>query len=230
MKMFLAFDSDIELLPHFLAHHRKLGFTHFYASVTGDYVSDYANLRTVQHRPDPDFTYFSSVQRAFRSLVSDFVADGDWYGISELDEFHSYSEDLAAVIEKCEAAGCDVVLGRLTDRVAADGSLPALLPDVPLEEQFPLTSRISDVILDGCNQKVMLCKGRHFISGGNHAVLTPHRAYHQWHIVNHYKWHANVLNRIRNRLLLPTDEGNGWLAGNRRVLNYWERHHSVLIK
>lgn len=241
MKLFFACDHDIELLPHFLRHYICLGFTHFFCSGTNapqeimkvalatfNLFDLELEFNHVPHYQEAKLPYFRSLQAAFASMVHDNVGEREWYGLSELDEFHQYPISPAKLAQECEAGSWDVVLGILVDRVAADGGLPPLRSDVSLEQQFPATSKISEQILQGCADKVMLLRGRREIHGGNHSTAWPYRYWPEKFVVNHFKWSANILKRMQERVLMD-DEGFGWREGNKRVLKHWNEHGSVLI-
>lgn len=230
MKLFFACDSDTQLLPHFLKHYRGLGFTQFYCSSTDSGLKSQGDLFVIPHCRNSGLGYFPSLQRAFVKLIRETaIADNEWYGVTELDEFHHYDQPIADLVAKFDAANCDAVFGKLIDRVAADGSLPELRADIPIHQQFPRTSTISGAILGACPQKVMLIRGYKQVDGGNHSLSSPHKQWHTYYTVNHFKWHANILKRLRERVAMPTDHGDGWLAGNRKVLEHWNKTRSVLV-
>lgn len=227
MKLFFSADNDIDLLPFFLDHYRKLGFTEFFCSTNNLKVCDY-DVNIVEWEEKEPF--FPTWDAAINKMVNDIVGPEEWYGLAELDEFHDYEDvPIGEIIELCEQTKKSHVLGLLKDRVAVDGSLPELRMDVPLGKQFPLVSEISKLIMRACEQKVMLCKGNKQIGGGRHLILDCTECFQRKFSVYHFKWHANVLKRMTEKVAFATDEGSGWIAGNRMALAYWKQHGTVLV-
>ena len=237
MKLFFAADSDLALLPFFLNHYQSLGFDEFYCSYSGESIFDPYNIAAnivpkivvVQEKKDTRLSHFHSIFQAFFKLIENNIGPNEWYGITELDEFFDFPEKAQNIIDKAEKGGYDTVYGQTVDRVAEDGSLPELQSGIPLEQQFPRTSNISDKIVKACQQKVLLVKGHKSIGGGNHGVRNGCNIYPIRFNSLHYKWFAQILRRMEARIMLPTDEGEGWIAGNKACLDYWNQHHSVLI-
>ena len=228
LKLFFAADRDIDLWPHFRKHYESLGVTDFFCSSDDTGLINNAHLTVVPCEFASAGHYFDSVQRSFFRLINNNIEPAEWYVIAELDEFQQYDRPIEEWIAKMEPQKYDVLFGDLLDRVAADGSLPPLLPNVPLHQQFPAHSDITRRILRGCRDKVVLCKGKKSIGGGNHGINGGHRAYHERISVFHYKWHHNILKRMAERIRLP-DDGNGWVQGNLRVIEHWQEYGSVLV-
>jgi len=230
MKVFFAADEDAELWPHFHAHYTSLGFTEFICLSAGSPLKSGGDLRVVQFQREPAVSYFRSLHHEFQKLVREAnIKPDDWYALTELDEYHKYPLPLRQILDQCERKGCTAILGNLIDKVAADGSLPPLRQDVPLEEQFPATSHITWELARSCLDKVMMCRGYRLIGGGNHNILDSARVWQERYEVYHYKWHANIIKRLKERIAMPTDDGEGWIKGNRMCLEHWERTGSVLV-
>jgi len=226
MKMFFTADSDIKLLSFFLEHYRKLGFTEFFCCTNNWFVENHKVTVFNWFQSEP--SYFGSWDAAFNRMIHNTVSDNEWYGVAELDEFAEYDRDIFDVVKDCQATRKSHVLGILKDRVASDGGLPKLDLNVPLHVQFPSTSEISTKILKACDQKVILVKGKRNISVGKHSLIGDSECFKQKYLVWHFKWHENVLQRMADKITHSSDDGTGWIEGNKRVLDYWNKHRSVI--
>jgi hypothetical protein len=92
------------------------------------------------------------------------------------------------------------VEGCFLDRLAADGSFPAVRPG-PVWEQFPLAGMISFPLLGATPTKVVLAKGSVQLEIGQHTAksgrVAPHREVYAQ--VHHFKWNDSVVERSRRR-------------------------------
>ncbi|MET8289499.1 hypothetical protein ABZV80_30310 [Streptomyces sp. NPDC005132] len=125
----------------------------------------------------------------------------DWWVVADLDEFHVYDRPLTNIIATCEASGYDHVKGALLDRIAADGSLPALQPDTPIWEQYPLAGLLTLRVPGAGSSKVTLARGDVQLHLGQHGaiagrLLPAEQAFPQ---VHHFKWTDSVLARLVQR-------------------------------
>jgi hypothetical protein len=124
----------------------------------------------------------------------------DWFVVADLDEFQVYDRPLADLVAWCDTHGYDYVEGCYLDRVAGDGSFPAVAPG-SLWDQFPLAGGISFPLCGATPTKVVLARGRIRLELGHHTAKegrgVPHRdAYAQ---VHHFKWNDTVVERTRLR-------------------------------
>lgn len=125
----------------------------------------------------------------------------DWWVVADLDEFHVYDRPLTDVIAACKAGGYDYVMGALLDRVAADGSLPALRPAESIWAQYPLAGLVTLRVPRAGTSKVTLARGDVLLQLGQHGARTgqalpAEQAFAQ---VHHFKWNDSVLPRLIRR-------------------------------
>ncbi|WP_225824069.1 glycosyltransferase family 2 protein [Streptomyces naphthomycinicus] len=200
--------ADTGLLDAAITHYRSLGVESFHI------------IRHVESLDDPDFQRSRDVMaRHGLSFVAvhqgpwdeDLNAyliraqmrrhSGDWWVVADLDEFHVYDRPLTDVIAACESGGYDYVRGAMLDRVAADGSLPALRPDMSIWEQFPLAGLLTLRVPGAGPSKVTLARGDVQLTLGQHAARTGRMmpAEEAFPQVHHFKWTDSVLPRLIRR-------------------------------
>lgn len=230
---------DVDILPHFLKHYAACGVDRF--------------LFLVHANPDPAF--FNAFKKAackyrvdvagtiqtgpfdFReNLVElnrirlDYILPDEYFVTCDLDEFIDppNGESFQDLAKDCASKGYTKYAGRLVDRVTADGSLPAIKPDPPIEMQFPVGCDLTRVVLKGATSKVQFQLGKYAITVTNtftgDGLLYPDRFN-----VNHYKWNANVVPRLKERV--KEYEGRyPWYAESQRFINHWKKHGKIDLK
>lgn len=114
--------NEIVLMPHFLAHYRRLGVSHF---VLVDNLSDDGTREYLQAQPDvvlysADTEYrHSHFGVAWQQAVLGAHALGKWVVLADIDEFLVYGGceqlPIAAWLQRQEAAGHDAVLTLMVD-------------------------------------------------------------------------------------------------------------------
>jgi hypothetical protein len=201
--------SDTGLLDAALAHYRSLGVESFHIT------------RHIESFDDPEFQRAQDVL-ARHGLAFAAVHQGpwdedlnayliraqmrrhpsDWWVVADLDEFHVYDRPLTDIITACEAGGYDYVMGALLDRVAADGTLPALNPTASIWAQYALAGLVTLRVLRGATSKVTLARGDVHLHLGQHGALTGRSlpATEAFAQVHHFKWTDSVLPRLTHRV------------------------------
>jgi hypothetical protein len=228
--------SDTGLLDAAIAHYRGLGVESFHI------------IRHIESFADPEF------QRAQDVLIRHGLAfaavhqgpwdedlnayliraqmrrhPGDWWVVADLDEFHVYDRPLTDIIAACEGGGHDYVMGALLDRVAADGTLPALNPATSIWAQYALAGLVTLRVVRAVTSKVTLARGDVHLHLGQHGALTGRAlpAAEAFAQVHHFKWTDSVLPRLTQRV--QAYSSGDWhltypatIVGSRRMLRYLE--------
>ncbi len=225
MKLFFSIDDDISLLPFFLEHYKKIGVTEFhclrpYCSIASSLLFS-KEIKLHYFDPNDGDSFFQSLFINFQKIIDSQINNQEWYLISDLDEFHEFG--FIELNNIGTAFNC--VMGKWVDRVAADGKIPELRYDIPLNEQFPLISHITAKVLNGGAFKVMALRGHHQLQGGNHHVVSDHMQYPKYGYVYHYKWHQGIFDRINRRM----KNKHYYLRESEDFLKYWEKHSTVLV-
>src|SRR5581483_11615442 len=228
MQLIFNIADSIQLLPHFLTHYTRIGFTRFHIGVYR-YEENPLFSQIKTHCSTYDYTIEPGVMGEFTGGADSEIADrlrsthvkpSDWYGIADLDEFFEISPfpSLAALIDACRAVGARAVVSELYDRIAADGSIPAALTDQPLEKQFPLGCLITKNIAGGFIRKIILARGDVPVTSGHHS--TKAKALRLSGKVHHYKWHGDLVERLQRRAAIYKRLGLPWAPESERILNY----------
>lgn len=228
--------SDTGLLDAAIAHYRGLGVDSFHI------------IRHIESFDDPEFQRAQDVLTR-HGLAFAAVHQGpwdedlnayliraqmrrhpnDWWVIADLDEFHLYDRPLTDIITACEVGGWDYVMGALLDRVAADGTLPALNPATSVWAQYALAGLVTLRVLRAVTSKVTLARGDVHLHLGQHGALTGRclPAAEAFAQVHHFKWTDSVLPRLTQRV--QAYSSGDWhltypatIVGSRRMLKYLE--------
>jgi glycosyl transferase family 2 len=235
-----VYDNPV-LLPHFLAYYAELGVDRILVA-----------YRTA--RPDDAYADAVRLARAFPAdLVwrqSAFFADSDKAAVElellaaaglgeddyvmhlDLDEFQEYPAPLHAIVRAMNAQDDWALRGWIVDRVAADGSLAAVAPEPSLWQQFPVACKLTERVLRGWTQKIVLCRRRVQLAGGvRHDTCNAH--YERVPVgrsdeyrVHHFKWTAGVERRIAARLASAA-MGPAYRAECERFLDHYRRHGRI---
>jgi hypothetical protein len=200
---------DTGLLDAVIAHYRGLGVESFHLT------------RHIESFDDPEFQRAQDVLTrhglAFAAVhpgpwAEDLNAyliraqmrrhPSDWWVVADLDEFHVYERPLTDIIAACEAGGYDYVMGALLDRVAADGSLPALKPAASIWAQYPLAGLVTLRVPRAGTSKATLARGDVHLHLGQHGAQTGRQlpAAQAFAQVHHFKWTDSVLPRLTQRI------------------------------
>jgi hypothetical protein len=228
--------SDTGLLDAAIAHYRGLG------------VESFPITRHIESFDDPEFQRAQDVLSR-HGLAFAAVHQGpwdedlnayliraqmrrhpsDWWVVADLDEFHVYDRPLTDIITACKVGGYDYVMGALLDRVAADGTLPALNPATSIWAQYALAGLLTLRVLRAVTSKVTLARGDVNLHLGQHGALTGRSlpATEAFAQVHHFKWTDSVVPRLTRRLQAYSS-GDWYLSypvttrESRRMLKYLE--------
>ena len=197
--------SHVDVLAHMLEHYRSLGIESFFVMV---------NLADEQ---DPVREQVEEITRRFGcGIAGVMIGDwhllqqqayltprekypSDWFLLADQDELQVYPAPLNDVIADC--GPWDYLRGCFVDRIARDGGFPPVDPGKPIWEQFPLGGFITGLIGGGDPRKVVAVKGALRIRKGNHHAYEGRPVPSRQHYipVHHFKWTANILERMAAR-------------------------------
>ena len=219
--------AHVDVLGHMLEHYRGLGIESFFVNLN---LSD---------EKDPIREQVEEITRRFGCGIAGVtIGDwhllqqqvylkqrelypSDWFVLADQDELQVYPADLRDVMADC--GSWDYIRGCFVDRIARDGSFPAVEAEKPIWEQFPLGGFITALIGGGDPRKVVAVKGALPIRKGNHHAYEgracPSRQYYI--PVHHFKWTANVAERLTERAEAMKRHGTLEWTESARFVEYY---------
>ncbi|MFD3587356.1 hypothetical protein [Streptomyces sp. NPDC058683] len=203
-----AVGADTGLLDAAVTHYRDLGVECFHIARHIESFDDPEFKRSQDVVARHGFSFAAVHQGPWDEDLNAYLIRAqmrrypdDWWVVADLDEFHVYDRPLTDVITVCETGGYDYVKGALLDRVAADGSLPALQPDGSVWAQYPLAGLLTLRVPGAGSSKVTLARGNVQLHLGQHGALNGRQlpAEQAFPQVHHFKWTDSVLARLIQR-------------------------------
>lgn len=204
-------DFDVDLLQHFVNYYRphvdgiKLLLHSKHERTPGFvYARRYLDELGIEYEPwVGPFTSLEKTKRLF-ALVGRHALPYSWLMHADMDEQQAYPESIRNSLAKYDQQGISVVRGVLMERGTSDGTLPAILPDTPLSQQFPTEFTTAP----GVSKRQKVCATRGFlppVNCGWHYLGAdyPGRRRSPTRIpVMHYRWHATTMAAYSERMLM----------------------------
>jgi tetratricopeptide (TPR) repeat protein len=225
-------NGGLELLPHWLEHYTNLGVDQILLGVFDDLAGDSeAELEKCAAR----WKFRRFVQRWKAATESETYCQrqtgcrlagarpGTWILHTDLDELQQYPAKLTEIAAAASQLKIRAIFGRFYDRIAADGSLPPILPQPSLWKQFPVECNMTDGILKSAPQKVMMARFSVLVKTGHHEAPLERTYPTPIGRVAHFKWHSGLLERMRWGLK-QDNASPEWKGDARRFLGWLEKH------
>jgi hypothetical protein len=226
-------NGGIDLLPHWLEHYSKLGVDRILIGLFGDVAPD-AQEEISRYAERWPFTCFRQRWANLHELAQEDqrrsacraagALPETWIIHSDLDELHEFPAPLPRLIAAAQTQGINAVFGSFIDRVTANGTLSPIRATPSLWDQFPVQCRLTERILRGSTRKLMLAHysvpcgpGHHFASNFKADRLPIDRP--EQYIVHHFKWHAELPQRLAWGLSQPKANVM-WKVEAARFLNW----------
>jgi hypothetical protein len=224
-------NGPVDLLPHWLKHYLRLGVDQIVLCVLREGMEAQLDQIHAAIAGLPVRVHLFSdwtderQQQVLRNSLDDIGCRGeDWVVHADLDELNEFPcpiDELALAMEK---AGRTAVHGNFIDRVSVDGRFVAAQPTPSLAEQYPIECQLTDRILQGFTEKIMLARHEVWISGGHHkaGAFSGGHVIGQWqdYRVHHFKWRAGVLERLRWALANVASADSQWGRETGRLLEF----------
>ena len=194
--------NDADILPFFLDHYRKLGVSGFLLALHGPWPE--AVLDGLTRAEDVAIwdllgdAYEDSYRRSILNLMAE-GEEGRWVVIVDVDEFLELPlRTLARTTAALEVMGHAALPAFMLQRVSEDGSLPALDPELSIDEQLPMGSfglcELMQTESTVWKTKYPLARVTpdFKIDRGNHWPPVPRPQAHlpMRGVVHHFKWRA----------------------------------------
>jgi len=234
MKLFCATtlrNGPVDLLPHWLDHYLRLGVDQFVLCVLSEGMSGQIDeIQSAIAGLPVRVHWFSDwtderQQQVLRNALDDVGCRGeDWVVHADLDELNEFPAPVDELARAMEKAGRSAVHGNFVDRVSAGGWLVAAKPSPSLAEQYPIECVLTDRILKGFTEKIMLARHEVWVSGGHHkaGAFSGGHVVGQWqdYRVHHFKWRAGLLERLRWALANVAAADSQWGQETQRLLEF----------
>jgi Glycosyl transferase family 2 len=200
-------NGPVDLLSHWLTHQLRLGVGQIVLCVFQeemrerlDEIKSASAGLPVRIELFSDWTDDRQEQIMREALDRAGCQKRDWVVHADLDEFNEFPcplEELASAMERADRAA---VHGHFIDRVHAQGLLIAAPPAPTIWEQFPIECRLTEKILRGFTQKIMLARHEVIVTNGHHEASVPSGnpviGRESDYRVHHFKWRAGVVGRF----------------------------------
>ena len=213
--------DDADLVPAFLAHYRALGAGHFHIVLHGP-TGERAALRELLRAPDVtieqeyagDFSEQAKCDQLNRLLPAH---RGRWVLIADADEFLELPyRSLPATLRALRVLRLRSLTATLVQRLAADGSLPALLDGQSPQARYPLGSVLLPERMNPYTQPwrnkvpLFLVQDDSSVVMGHHVSPTPDVSHSLplRAVVHHFKWRRATLQALPRRRRQM--QANGW--------------------
>ena len=213
MTLFSGIGGDLRLLETFLDYYRTLGVGRIFLCLhqkqqdrgTAALVEEVAKRFDAvvdSMWVDPGLNHTRRYE-LHRAMIKRRCSDSDWALLADLDEFQHYRCGLEAAVHYCERESKDYVKGHFVDRIAEDGGFPALQAN-RIWQQFPLECELTRNVLKGNPNKIGLFRAWVEVGPGHHSVFQrcpsiPCSAEELSVEFHHFKWDAEVIERLRER-------------------------------
>ncbi len=223
MHVYTTVYRDAELLPHFIRHYETIGCAGIHVLVNTNGLSEVSREIVRRHSAYVVRTYSAEFSAPHRTAVemeekNRMLGTGQFYAAPDLDEFFKLPVELKQLVS--EMRWHDYIEGVFVDRIAADGSFP------PIEQGnvwdiFPIDCHLTRDVLRGYDTKVMCLRSEFNVAVGKHQpVEAGLRRLPQSGSVFHFKWHARVLERLRERSQLLRKQKLPWFEESDRFLEH----------
>jgi len=221
----------VKALPFMLEHYRSLGIESFFVNTHLSREDDPVReeIEQITHRFGCGVASVTvgNWQQVLQGLYARQREQypNDWFVLADQDELQVYPGALREVLNECDEQGFDYVRGCFVDRIAADGGFPAIVPDRPIAEQFPLGGFLTYPILGGDPRKVVAVKGALPLMRGQHQALSgracpARQCYAQ---VHHFKWVEGLDKRLAERAALLRSGGQMHYTESARFVAYYNQ-------
>ena len=236
----------VDVLPHMLAHYRGLGVDSFLVHVQAEETDDPVIAQTEAIMREfwgeiASVTVGEWLHNTNRELYRRAMQarPDDWFVIADQDELQVYPRELRSILDECDRRGYEYVEGCFLDRLAADGSFPAVRREESIWRQFPLAGFVSARILAANPNKVVAAKGRVELGPGQHyANISGSRPggaggcgcpVEELYVpVHHFKWVEGVLERLEQRAAFRRERGDRYWEESQRFVDYCRAHGGKL--
>ena len=168
-----------------------------------------------------------SSMTAMRGLIDQIEAD--WLVNVDSDEFLYEIKDLRDIVERMAGEGADYAMAWMADRLAFGGRLLGVehfRSVTELDAAFPVRTTITKDLARGCPYKVCLSRWP-FTGAIHHPGQDLHKKFSKRLILEHFKWRAGLLERLKKRIQDHTAAKLPWGKESERIIEEMETHGRI---
>lgn len=236
MKLFSYIYKHCDLLVPFLKHYDRLGITDYFLIVNTwgnetieEEVREYSRGRKVTLSVVHQIFLSDEKVARLEGLKRKHASPNEWVIVTDLDEFLEFSPSLKATVLFHQWMGYDSVYGLFVDRIHQEGALTSIDPQVPLERQFPLGADLTKNILLGWVHKIVLMKAGVQLTNCAHAAVKNVWDGRFHALIHHYKWNAEVLERLKDRIETFRPRQMLWWRESERFMEFYKKMDRIDI-
>ncbi|MAF24912.1 hypothetical protein CL634_04985 [bacterium] len=253
---FCGVEYDLPLLVHFIKHYRRLGIIDIaiilQSSIDGPHLSE-AIAICYDHGIEPYELWigeYTSQEMYERRMGAIQDLNPDWVIHADIDEFHEYPSSIMRLITSKKY---NAIQGVFVDRVSSDGSIIHIDSEKDIQEQFPIKCNFmkkwyygqyspptGTVKMMAYRPHLNVSRGGHAVDGGGVIysmgydlsacldIKTSERKRSTPYKIHHFKWHGNILDKLKNRIKVYKKHGYAWWETSQNTINYFERNDGVI--
>lgn len=239
MVLIFSIIKDFGILERFLEYYSSRGISKFFCALhRGNHNP---NLKDVARKlARYSHTMCASYNQEFNGerdamaqdrIRCEYLRRGQWYLVADPDEFHHHPDfrTFPEMQRAAEKEGASYVSSALVDRLAANGSLNNVSGSGSLDEQFPLSARLTEELLGGCSAKIVMADYRTRIHPGHHFALGKAASFRCR--THHFKWQGGqLLNVLTQRLASYEKQGLHYGVEVERFLQKWQECGSIDLR
>lgn len=241
ISMFSTMSDALPLIPHFVKHYKSLGvqsedflITLHMPKKTDEAIemkrwlknAGVVNLRVTEEKYSSVLNFKSYLSWWRASSPVDIQHD-DWVIPVDMDELQGYPDSsVVSFIEGVHRHGFTHVDGLFVDRLAEDGSFPAIKQDSTLFEQYPMECqlwRISNALyykVAAHRGDLRAARGHHHMGKSSVRLTSPEVMIP----VYHFKWSNNVVGLLRSRIERYVAMGIPWVTESLDLYTFFAHH------
>ena len=224
-------NGPVDLLPHWLDHYLRIGVDQFVLCVLREGMEARLDeIRSITAGMPVQLHFFSDWTDARQELVMRHALDEvgchgrDWIVRCDLDELNEFPCPIDELARAMDKANKPAVHGHFIDRVAPDGKLAAVTAKPSLARQYPIECRLTEKILGGFTQKIMLARHEVTMHPGHHTASAPSGNHEigTWrdYRVHHFKWRDGVMERLDWTLANVAKRDSSWGVETQKFLDF----------
>ena len=175
----------------------------------------FGSVEIMDHVGPPDNRYQLGCVKKWHDELGD-----NWRVWADIDEHVTLPEGMtyfSDLVNSADTQGRNVFMADMVDRIAEDGTFPKIKRHIPMSHQFPLSSNITRDLVKGWDFRAVIWRSAELET--SHTVK-PRKECGPRLKMNHYKWTANTIGKLRVRHEEYKRRGYAWYLESERALKF----------